>query len=134
MLNQLLREMVEMEQIVEAPEDTSITGRFTDLLEEFTTHLQQALDREEILLGRPWINEEEAKVYFRMKDLEAHLKRNNFNGYTAPRMAQRLRDLGGEPMSLSLKGRATRLWHIPLFTKQDSPFETPTMKTVGSPF
>jgi hypothetical protein len=134
MLNQLLREMVEMEQIVDAPEDTSITGRFTDLLEEFTTHLQQAMDKEEILLGRPWINDEERKVYFRIKDLEAHLKRNNFIGLTAPRMAQRLRDLGGEPMSISLKGRATRLWRIPPFTKQDSPFETPTKHAMGAPF
>jgi hypothetical protein len=134
MLNQLLREMVEMEQIVDAPDDTSITGRFTDLLEEFTTHLQQALDKEEILLGRPWVNEEEAKVYFRIKDLEAHLKRNGFMGFTAPRMAQRLRDLGGEPTSTSLKGRATRLWRIPIFTRQDSPFETPTRQTMGAPF
>jgi len=134
MLNQLLREMVEMEQIVDAPDDTSITGRFTDLLEEFTTHLQQALDKEEILLGRPWVNEEEAKVYFRIKDLEAHLKRNGFMGFTAPRMAQRLRDLGGEPTTSSLKGRATRLWRIPIFTRQDAPFETPTRHNTGAPF
>jgi hypothetical protein len=134
MLNQLLREMVEMEQIVDAPDDTSITGRFTDLLEEFTTHLQQALDKEEILLGRPWVNEEEAKVYFRIKDLEAHLKRNGFMGLTAPRMAQRLRDLGGEPTTSSLKGRATRLWRIPIFTRQDAPFETPTRHKTGAPF
>ncbi len=94
-LNQLLREMVETEQIVEAPEDVGLTGRFNDLLEEFAAHLQQAMDRDEILLGRPWTDEEEAKTYFRMKDLEAHLKRNNFVGLTAPKMAQRLRDLGG---------------------------------------
>lgn len=134
LLNQLLREMVEMEQIVDAPEDTSITGRFTDLLEEFTTHLQQAMDRDEILLGRPWINDEESKVYFRMKDVEAHLKRNNFTGLTAPRMAQRLRDLGGEPISLSLKGRATRLWRMPVFAKQNAPFTTPSHHNTGAPF
>jgi hypothetical protein len=134
LLNQLLREMVEMEQIVDAPDDTSITGRFTDLLEEFTTHLQQALDRDEILLGRPWISEDEGKVYFRIKDVEAHLKRNNFTGLTAPRMAQRLRDLGGEPVTLSLKGRATRLWRMPVFAKQNSPFDTPTAHTTGAPF
>jgi hypothetical protein len=72
MLNALLKEMVESEQIQEATDDTSITGRFVDLLEEFCTHLQQAMDRDEILLGRPWTDEEEAKTYFRMKDLESH--------------------------------------------------------------
>jgi hypothetical protein len=133
LLNALLREMTELEQIQDAPEDTSIVGRFTDLLEEFTTHLQQAMDREEILLGRPWTDEDEGKTYFRIKDLEAHLRRNGFLSMSAPRMAQRLRDLGGEPISLFLKGRSARAWRIPRFSRQDSPFETPETKK-GVPF
>ena len=124
-LNSLLREMVELEQIQDAPEDTSYTGRFTDLLEEFTTHLQQAMDREEILMGRPWTSEEDAMVYFRIKDLEAHLKRSSFTSMSAPRMAQKLRDIGGEPISLFLKGRSVRTWRVPRFARQESPFETP---------
>lgn len=130
----LLAEMVETEQITEASEDTTVTGRFNDLLEEFCTHLQQAMDRDEILLGRPWTNEDEGRTYFRMKDLEAHLLRNNFKGMTAPRMAQRLRDISGEPISLFLKNRATRCWRIPRFEKQDSPFKTPEQKKPRSPF
>jgi hypothetical protein len=70
LLQALLRSMVESEQIQEAPEDTSITGRFNDLLEEFTTHLQQAMDRDEILMGRPYTDDVEALTYFRFKDLE----------------------------------------------------------------
>ena len=133
MLNALLTEMVETEHIQVASEDTSVTGRFLDLLEEFCTHLQQAMDRDEILLGRPWTSEDEARTYFRMKDLEGHLKRSNFTGLTAPKMAQRLRDLNGEPLSLFLKGRTIRCWRIPRFAKQDAPFETPETKK-GSPF
>jgi len=132
-LNALLKEMVETEQIVEASEDTSVTGRFLDLLEEFCTHLQQAMDRDEILMGRPWTNDEEARTYFRMKDLEAHLKRQNFTGLSLSKMAQRLRDLNGEPLSMFLKGRTVRCWRVPKFDKQDAPFETPVQKT-GSPF
>ena len=134
MLNALLKEMVETEQITQASEDTSITGRFNDLLEEFCTHLQQAMDREEILMGRPWTNEDEAKTYFRIKDLDAHLLRNNFKGMTAPKMAQRLRDLGGEPISLFIKNRAARCWRIPRFDRQDAPFDTPEQRHVESPF
>ena len=134
MLNELLKEMVETEQISQASEDTSVTGRFMDLLEEFTTHMQQAMDRDEILMGRPWEEPEDGKTYFRMKDLENHLKRNNFMGMTAPKMAQRLRDLGGEPTSLFLKGRTVRCWRIPRFTKQDAPFVTETVRQHGTPF
>lgn len=134
LLNALLKEMVETEQITEASEDTSVTGRFMDLLEEFTAHMQQALVREEIIMGRPWTDEDEARTYFRMKDLEAHLKRNNFVGLSAPKMAQRLRDMGGEPISLFLKNRTVRCWRIPRFEKQDAPFDTQTVREQGSPF
>jgi hypothetical protein len=134
LLNALLKEMVETEQITVASEDTSVTGRFMDLLEEFTTHMQQAMVREEMIMGRPWTDEDEAKTYFRMKDLEAHLKRNNFMGLSAPKMAQRLRDMGGEPISMFLKNRTVRCWRIPRFQKQDAPFDTQTQRTEGSPF
>lgn len=134
MLNELLKEMVETEQISQASEDTSVTGRFMDLLEEFTTHMQQAMDRDEILMGRPWMDTDEGRMFFRMKDLEGHLKRNNFTGMTAPKMAQRLRDMGGEPMSVFLKGRTVRCWKIPPFASQDAPFDTHTVRTEGSPF
>jgi hypothetical protein len=128
MINGLLSEMVELEQITEASEDTTITGRFNDLVEEFTTHLQQGLDRDEILLGRVWTDEEAGVVFFRIKDLEAHLKRNNFGILSAPKMAQRLRDLGGEPSAIHLKGRTTRVWRLPVFEKQDGPFTSPIDK------
>jgi len=133
MLNALLREMVELEQIVEASEDTSVTGRFMDLVEEFTTHMQQALDREEMLMGRPWTDDQEGMVYFRMKDLETFLRRNNFMALTAPKIAQRLREVGGDPVSMYLKSRTTRVWRMPKFAKQDAPFETPTSRE-ESPF
>jgi hypothetical protein len=134
LLNALLKEMVETEQITEASEDTSVTGKFNDLLEEFAAHMQQAMARDELLMGRPWTDDDEAKTYFRMKDLEAHLKRNNFAGLTPPKMAQRLRDMGGEPISLYLKNRTVRCWRIPKFEKQDAPFDTHTTRVEGSPF
>jgi hypothetical protein len=133
MINGLLSEMVELEQITEASEDTTITGRFNELVEEFTTHLQQGLDRDEILMGRVWTDDENGVVYFRIKDLEAHLKRNNFGLMSAPKMAQRLRELSGEPLALHLKGRTTRVWRVPVFASQDSPFDSPISK-IDVPF
>jgi hypothetical protein len=126
LINELLTEMVELEQITEASEDTKISGRFMDLVEEFTTHLQQGIEREEILLGRVWTDEENGEVFFRIKDLEAHLKRSNFSGLSLPKISQRLRDMGAVPTSLSLKGRTTRLWKMPVFEKQDTTFDSPT--------
>ena len=126
LINELLHEMVEMEQITAASEDTTITGRFNELVEEFTTHLQQGIDRDEILLGRVWTDEEKEEVFFRMKDLEAHLKRNNFSGLSTPKISQRLRDMNATSTVLKLKGRSTRVWKMPVFNTQDAPFDSPT--------
>ena len=134
MLNALLKEMVESEQITEAPEDARMTGKFLDLLEEFTTHMQEALDRDELIMGRPWRCEEEEMTYFRLKDLESHLKRNNFFGLTSPKIAQRMRELGGEPISLFIKNRTVRCWRIPNFNKQSAPFSTEEQRDEGIPF
>ena len=60
-----------------------------------------------------------------MKDLEAHLKRNSFTGLSAPKISQRLRDMGGVSDVIKLKGRATRVWKMPVFDSQDAPFDAP---------
>ena len=123
LLNKLLRQMVETQAIQEAPEDTSHEGRFADLLEEFCTHFQSGIDREEILMGRPWTSEEDNYTYFRMKDLESFLSRNRFMSLTTPKIAQRLRSMNGEAVSQSIKSRTVRLWKIPAFKKQTEPFK-----------
>lgn len=132
LLNGLLKQMVETQAITEAPEDTSSDGRFYDLLEEFCTHLQTAMDREEVLMGRPWTNEEEKLTYFRLKDLENFLVRNKFM-MSNPKIAQRLRSIHGSPYSMTVKNRTVRLWRVPAFAKQDAPFNT-DLPSVGSPF
>ena len=42
------------------------------------SHLQQAKDREEILLRKPWTDEESGVTYFRLRDFESFLKKNKF--------------------------------------------------------
>ena len=115
-INQLLQEMGEHDgSIVEVSQDASIEGQFYDFLEEFCTSMQQAQAREEILLRRPWTEEEEQKTYFRLKDFEAFLKKNRFFEYKSHRIAQRLRDINGDATSLKIKGKAIRVWCIPAF-------------------
>jgi hypothetical protein len=90
------------------------------------------MDREEILMGRPWTHEEEKLTYFRIKDLENFLQRNKFN-MTTVKIAQRLRNLQGSPHSITVKNRTVRTWRIPAYDKQDSPFDA-AMPSSGSPF
>ena len=125
-ISALLREMTENESaIIEVAEDASINGQFYDYLEEFCVLLQTAQDKEEILLRRPWTDEEEQKTYFRLKDFEAFLKKNKFFELKSHKIAQRLRDIHGESVLLRIKGRIVRVWKIPAFESGDIELATP---------
>lgn len=122
----LLNEMKENESaIVEVAQDASISGQFYDYLEEFCSYLQTAQDREEILLRKPFTDEEEGKTYFRLKDFEAHLRKNKFFEYKSHKVAQRLRDINGDSTVLKIKGRSVRVWCIPSFEKGDIDITVP---------
>ena len=70
---------------------------------------------EEILLRRPWTDEESKKTLFRLKDFSGHLRKNRFFDYKANVISQRLRDIGGEPLQIRIKNKPTRVWSIPSF-------------------
>jgi hypothetical protein len=126
-ISTLLSEMKENESaIIEVAVDASTSGQFYDYLEEFCRHLQVAQDKEEILLRRPWTDEERGITYFRLKDFENFLKKNKFFEYKSHRIAQRLRDINGESIVMKIKGRAVRVWQIPSFDTADIDIDTPT--------
>ncbi len=125
-ISTLMSEMRDNESaIMEVAQDASISGQFYDYLEEFCSHLQQAQDKEEILLRRPWTDEEEEVTYFRLKDFESYLKKNKFFEYKSHKIAQRLRDINGESMVLKIKGRSVRVWKIPAFESADVEIKSP---------
>lgn len=125
-INQLLQDMTETEgAVVEVSQDASIDGQFYDFLEEFCTTLQQANDRDEILLRRPWTDDEEGLTYFRLKDFEAHLRKNKFFEYKTHKIAQRLRDRNGESTVIKIKGKSVRVWMIQSFNSIEISLDTP---------
>ena len=116
-INSLLTEMSDTDgSIIEVSQDASVTGQFYDFLEDFCCGKQQASERDEILLRRPYTDEEESRTYFRLKDFEGHLKRNKFFEFKSHRIAQRLRDINGRATSIKIKGKAVRVWWVPSFT------------------
>ena len=96
--------------------------------------MQQAKDREENLLRRPWTDDEKGCTYFRLKDFESFLKKNKFFEYKSHRIAQRIRDINGESTFLKIKGRAVRVWKVPAFANADVDLTTPEFKPKETPF
>lgn len=122
----LMRDMTETEGgVMEASEDSSVDGAFYDYLEDFCRNMQTASDKEEILLRRPWTDEENNLTFFRLRDFENYLKRNRFFEFKTHMISQRLRDIGGESTILRIKNRSVRVWSIPAFEAPVSNLNTP---------
>ena len=114
-INQLMKEMSETDgAIIEVSQDASITGQFYEFLEEFCSNSQRAEDREEILLRRPWVDDDSSAIFFRLKDFDAFLKKNKFSEFKSHKIAQRLRDINGESVVLNIKNKSVRVWQLPL--------------------
>jgi len=125
-INALLLEMSDTDgSIVEVSQDASIQGQFYEFLEEFCTVMQKADNREEILLRRPFTDDDEGKTYFRLKDFDSFLRKNRFFEYKSHKIAQRLRDINGEAISLKINGKATRVWAIPAYSQHTGQVTTP---------
>jgi len=126
-INALLNEMSDTEgHVIEVSQDVSVNGQFADHLEEFCTGHQAADEKEQILLKRPWTDEDRKETYFRLKDLEAHLIKANFKVYKTHQIAQRLRDINGEATQLRIQGKVVRLWKIPAHEQAVSRIEPPS--------
>ena len=115
-INGLLQEMSEHDgSVIEVSLDASVEGKFYDFLEEFCTGMQLAESKEELLLRRPYTDEEDGRTFFRLKDFEAFLKKQQFYEYKSHKIAQRLRDINGAAVTVKIKGRAVRVWAIPAY-------------------
>lgn len=134
-MNALLKDMTETEgSVIETSTDSSIDGAFYEYLEDFCRNMQTAQDMEEILLRRPWTDEEKNLTYFRLRDFENFLKRNRFFDFKTHKIAQRLRDISGESQVLRIKGRLVRVWVIPAFDKTSTELATPDFNSDEAPF
>ena len=119
----VIQNLLDNVTIIEVPKDASIEGQFQDLLEAFCTDRAQAQTKEEILLGKPYT--EDNKTFFRLSDLEAYLQRHNFRYFTRPKITARLRDLGASHSGQNIKNRFVNLWAVPVFSAQIDPFNLP---------
>lgn len=131
----LLNEMKESEgAIIEVAQDVSTTGKFYDYLEEFCSGLQQANEKEEILLRKPWTDDEAKTTFFRLRDFENFLSKNKFYEFKTHKIAQRLRDINGDSCILKIKGKGVRVWKIPSFSSNNISIEPPEFKVSEEPF
>jgi hypothetical protein len=99
--------------LIPAPPDASTPGRFQELLEDFCTDRARGEKKEDLLTGRPWLDEETGRHYFRLRDLDQFFRREGVRDMTRGQMTRHIRNLEGEPHFLNLKGKGVAAWWVP---------------------
>lgn len=108
---------------VDAPTDAGPEGQFWHYLEMFCTSRVQARAKEEILMGKPWPDEEHGRVYFRGPDLMKFLEQQKFRELTERQIWAIMRRMNGDHQQMRLKGKTITVWSVPLFDQQTEDFE-----------
>ena len=123
----LLQLLLEKLAIITVPRDASSVGQLLDFLEAFCTSKVQARVKEEILLGKPWLDA--GFHYFRMGDFLAYLERHKFRELKVHKIAQILKIQGGKHDFINLRGKGVNVWAIAEFKRHDEkPLDEPKIE------
>lgn len=96
-----------------APEDISVAGVFLEMLETFLTNRMRGKQKEDLLRGAPWEDEERGRHYFQMQPLEKFLQREGIKNVERSTIKYRIEALGGSHRQMNIKGRNRYVWFVP---------------------
>ena len=126
----------------EAPSDASKVGEFNDYLKEFCIGRGEAYSIDELDMQKAFTDNEKTKeftineekieanpTYFRLVDLSKWLE--NSKNFKVKRIwvVQRLKDLGGLNITVSVRKIQTRVWMLPAFEKSTEEIDLPSVLT-----
>ncbi|MDG2339396.1 MAG: hypothetical protein P8N94_15650 [Gammaproteobacteria bacterium] len=120
----LIRDKLAQATVIDAPEDSSAAGAFKDILEGFLTQRAQATKLDEVLLGKPFFEEDSGTTWFRLADLRQWMNRERFFELNRAQIVARLRDLGAEHKFRKVRTRGVNLWGVP-FEQDSEPYTAP---------
>jgi hypothetical protein len=118
--------MLEDRREIEAPPDAGPQGQFFHHLEQFCVTKAPANNRDELLLGKPWHNEEDNRTYFRSADLIKYLEHQKFRDMREYQIYGVLHKEGNVAKHFfNLKGRGVNCWSVPTPETQTEDHEVP---------
>lgn len=105
---------IEAATTIEAPREVGLTGQLEELLERFCTDRHAAHEKDELILGKPWRDDETDRVWFRLRDLQDMLERSRFRDFTRGQITTRIRSMGGSSGFFNIKGKGVNVWYVPV--------------------
>lgn len=120
----LIRDKLAQVELLDAPRESSASGRLHFYLEQYLINTPPAQAKDEILLGRPFT--EGNVTHFRGNDFIRYLEVQGIR--TDPREVwSALRGVGAGHGQFNIKGRNVQVWKISFKEYQNEPFDQPVM-------
>jgi hypothetical protein len=122
---QLIQGLLDGVTVVEVPKDSSPSGQLLEHVERFCLGRAQAHDRNDILLGKPWFDEDKKVHCFRMTDLLTYLENKKFREFKVHQITSILQQNGGDHIFFNIKGKGINCWTVPAFQRQEEGHDLP---------
>lgn len=117
----ILQEAMEGMEPIDAPPDVGTQGRFKELMEDFLTNRAKGTRQEDILSGRPWLNEADGRHYFKLSDFQKFLAREGVKDFTRGQLTRRIERMDGKNHFFNIKGKGVNVWYVPDESIQHTP-------------
>jgi hypothetical protein len=123
----LIQEKLDNVEEVPVPVDASNDGRLLWFLEQFCTTQAPARNKEELLLGKPYLDN--GRYFFRSNDLIKYMEHQHFREFKPRQVWMRLREAGSEHHQFILKGKCVQCWSVPAMQAQSESFAPAEVET-----
>lgn len=121
----LVRERLEGVTVIDVPPDATEEGQMWLYLEGYCTNHAKAMTRDELLINRPWT--EDDRTYFSSQDFHRFLIKQRFQ-CTMRQLWNWLKNRGAEHKFISIKGKGINVWHVEAFAGQTESFDVPDIE------
>ena len=124
----IIQKLLSEVTVVEIPQEATPQGQLMGLIEQFCMSRVRAKVKDELLMGKPWIDEGPQEVHFRFADLIQFLTVKKFNLLPLNKIGSTIKHVPGCHKDFHcIKGMGINVWVIPIkyFNKQQESFDAP---------
>lgn len=126
---QLVNNLFATRREINAPEEVSRYGKFSELIEDFSRSINPAFDQQDIARDLPWYNVEKSELWFRLKSLETFLSLQKMK-YERSELYMKIKAMNGKDKQIKIAGKNYNIWCIPMEAPNTEGFDV-KIKTEG---
>jgi len=126
---QLVNNLLAVRREINAPQEVSRYGKFSELIEEFSYAINPSFDKQDIARDLPWYNSEAGELWFRLKSLETFLGNQKVK-YERSELFMKIKAMDGKDKQVKIAGKNYNVWCVPMEMPHNEGFEV-EIKTEG---